>query len=66
MLQKRLYNLYEKKQKEKPKSISSNIPNNNPIKQNDFVYNFSEATRIDYRSLIKIVLEKFVMLRVLK
>ena len=44
-LQKRLYDLYVRKQKEGSKHLSSNIPNNSPMKQSDFVYNLSEATR---------------------
>ena len=35
---------YEKVKK-KTKSISVNIPNNSPVKKNDFVYNFNEATK---------------------
>ncbi len=49
-LQEKLYQLYKKKQKErkqndKPKSLSSNIPNNISMKQTDFVYNLNEATK---------------------
>ena len=49
-LQNRLHRIYkrkekERKQKEKLKHLSSNIPNNSAMKQNDFVYNLSEATK---------------------
>ena len=49
-LQKKLYNLYERKQKERkqkeiPKHPLSNIPNNSPMNHNDFVYNLGEATK---------------------
>ena len=49
-LQEKLYQLYKRKQKErkqndKLKSLSSNIPKNTSMKRNDFVYNFNEATK---------------------
>ena len=36
-LQKRLYDLYVRKQKGRSKHLSSNIPNNSSMKRSDFV-----------------------------